>query len=676
METASRHDVLKARLYPGTGEKSLFNSVASGTTISGWSPHNLRRVIIGEYHILIQWYITGTKTPNSVDIIKIPLDVNQRDLEAGTSVPSLLDLLFKKNYGRQFSNIEEVVFLEYEHEDFYFKDISKFSTYDLSTYTHLMYVSKIKGIDINAVYSLLKEASWGKTITGSIDRSSIQILYSPKDKTKTQIRNSMTYNRGYYDLDDKLQDAVNKCEAQFVAQSTQEKKDSVKLSYKKLSEVMPKTPVNTEDRRCVYTTSYNGMVMDILHLKGALEMSNFKISVTKPLLEASMYYRNKYKGIPDDLLPTEESIRAKSYRGFGRPIVADDDKNKEFDLLKNLKTLCEPLNISFANVTDDNLELCLTCVLNVMRSIYYANMLAYFADKFPPGYWVFQNLIYTVCDVNCIRQLHDKFESIKLFLLNCVRGTTSKDYCTVCAFGKQGVSIRIYEMFIALEKRLKTDGIDVDDMFTDDEDDEEVEEDEWVEDDTMSEDEDDTLSEDEDDTLSEDEDNFNEDSDEDLDEDSDEDSGNSSGFSGDSTYINFVTALNQKYTFINSAKFKNIVMERLSINDIASISEANQKEFYSVYITSFLYLVLYERINSVVRVARPMVQLMIETQVNSPISYDDREIEIINKYKNLGENCSSSNSFSFAHKISVEEQKVNRDTLIPLLKNIVERVVG
>ena len=653
METASRHDVLKARLYPGTGEKSLFNSVASGTTISGWSPHNLRRVIIGEYHILIQWYITGTKTPNSVDVIKIPPDVNRRDFEAGNSVPSLLDLLFKKNYGRQFSNIEEVVFLEYEHEDFYFKDISKFSTYDLSTYTHLMYVSKIKGIDINAVYSLLKEASWGKTITGSIDRSSIQILYSPKDKTKTQLRNAMTYNRGYYDLDDKLQDAVNKCEAQFVAQSSQEKKDSVKLSYKKLSEVMPKIPINTEDRRCVYTTSYNGMVMDILHLKGALEMSNFKISVTKPLLEASMYYRNKYKGIPDDLLPTEESIRAKSYRGFGRPIVADDDKSKEFDLLKNLKTLCEPLNISFANVTDDNLELCLTCVLNVMRSIYYAHMMAYFADKFPPGYWVFQDLIYTVCDVNCIRQLHDRFENVKLFLLNCVRGTTSKDYCTVCAIGKQGVSIRIYEMFIALEKRLKTDGIDVDDE-------EEVEEDEWVEDEEVDSEEDDSE-----DITSED-----------LDEDSDEDSDNSSGFSEDSKYISFITYLNQKYTFINPAKFKNIVMERLSISDITSISEAEQKEFYTVYITSFLFLILYERINSVVRVARPMIQLMIETQVNTPISYDDREIEIINKYKNLQGNYSSSNSFSFAHKVSVEEQKVGRDTLISQLKDIVERVVG
>ena len=646
METASRHDVLKARLYPGTGEKSLFNSVASGTTISGWSPHNLRRVIIGEYHILIQWYITGTKTPNSVDVIKIPPDVNQRDFEAGNSVPSLLDLLFKKNYGRQFSNIEEVVFLEYEHEDFYFKDISKFSTYDLSTYTHLMYVSKIKGIDINAVYSLLKEASWGKTITGSIDRSSIQILYSPKDKTKTQIRNSMTYNRGYYDLDDKLQDAVNKCEAQFVAQSTQEKKDSVKLSYKKLSEVMPKIPINTEDRRCVYTTSYNGMVMDILHLKGALEMSNFKISVTKPLLEASMYYRNKYKGIPDDLLPTEESIRAKPYRGFGRPIVADDDKSKEFDLLKNLKTLCEPLNISFANVTDDNLELCLTCVLNVMRSIYYAHMMAYFADKFPPGYWVFQDLIYTVCDVNCIRQLHDRFENVKLFILNCVRGTTSKDYCTVCAIGKQGVAIRIYEMFIALEKRLKTDGIDVDDE-------EEVEEDEWVENEEDDSEEDDWVEDDEVDSEEDDsEDITSEDSDEDLDEDSD----NSSGFSEDSKYISFITALNQKYTFINSAKFKNIVMERLSISDITSISEAEQKEFYTVYITSFLFLILYERINSVVRVARPMIQLMIETQVNTPISYDDREIEIINKYKNLQGNYSSSNSFSFAHKVSVEEQ--------------------
>lgn len=666
METASRHDVLKARLYPGTGEKSLFNSVASGTTISGWSPHNLRRVIIGEYHILIQWYITGTKTPNSVDVIKIPPDVNQRDFEAGNSVPSLLDLLFKKNYGRQFSNIEEVVFLEYEHEDFYFKDISKFSTYDLSTYTHLMYVSKIKGIDINAVYSLLKEASWGKTITGSIDRSSIQILYSPKDKTKTQIRNSMTYNRGYYDLDDKLQDAVNKCEAQFVAQSTQEKKDSVKLSYKKLSEVMPKIPINTEDRRCVYTTSYNGMVMDILHLKGALEMSNFKISVTKPLLEASMYYRNKYKGIPDDLLPTEESIRAKPYRGFGRPIVADDDKSKEFDLLKNLKTLCEPLNISFANVTDDNLELCLTCVLNVMRSIYYAHMMAYFADKFPPGYWVFQDLIYTVCDVNCIRQLHDRFENVKLFILNCVRGTTSKDYCTVCAIGKQGVAIRIYEMFIALEKRLKTDGIDVDDE-------EEVEEDEWVENEEDDSEEDDWVEDDEVDSEEDDsEDITSEDSDEDLDEDSD----NSSGFSEDSKYISFITALNQKYTFINSAKFKNIVMERLSISDITSISEAEQKEFYTVYITSFLFLILYERINSVVRVARPMIQLMIETQVNTPISYDDREIEIINKYKNLQGNYSSSNSFSFAHKVSVEEQKVGRDTLISQLKDIVERVVG
>ena len=666
METASRHDVLKARLYPGTGEKSLFNSVASGTTISGWSPHNLRRVVISENHIFIQWYITSKDTPNLIDLVKVYPDINQRDLEAGTSVPSLLDLLFKKNYGRQFSNIEEVIFLDYINEDLYLKDIANLSSrqYDFSAYSHLTYISKISGVTPEVMYALIKGVTWGKTVTECIeDKSSVQILYNPKGQSKTQVRNAMTYNRGYYSLDDNLKVTIDKYEAQFVAQTAREKKDSIRLSYSKLSEVMPKVPVNKEDPRCEYTCSYNSMVLDIIYLKRAFEFVNFKLSITKPLLEACLYYKNKYKNIPEDLLPTEKLIRSKSYKGFGRPITADDNTSKEFELLKNLKELCEPLQISFANVIDNNLELCITCVLNVLRSIYYSHMIAYFGDKFPPEYWVFHSMIFTECDVNCIRQLGNKFRNVNFFLLNNVRKTTSKDYLTVCAIGEGGRTLRVYEMFKALNERLETDGV-AEDTDEEDEDDTWVDEDDdtWVDDDSDDEDDDSDDENDEGDTW--------------IDDDDDNSDDEGVVNTDNSQYSSLITALNQKYTFIDSSKFKDIVMERLSINDIASISEANQKEFYSVYITSFLYLVLYERINSVVRVARPMVQLMIETQVNSPISYDDREIEIINKYKNLGENCSSSNSFSFAHKISVEEQKANRDTLIPLLKNIVERVVG
>ena len=643
----SRYEILLNLLYPKKKNGgTYFDSVEQGTTISGWSPHNLRRVIISEKFMGIELFKCTSKNKFVFTSVQVPDSVNMNAISSPGE--ALLDLIFKKDHGRQFSNIEEVIFCEYEHQEIFNSDISTFTQLQGSFegYKRLVHISLVKSMTFKDVYfAAMKSSKYGELLIKNV-YGDIDTMYKTNNKLHTIFteKSYYTLNSGNYEIDTGLKKYFETGIETLKRELEQNYKNSIRLTKGHLDRIASKSPNG-------FSTSYIDMLGDLVRVTNIVSGYK-KETIVKAFIQASSYYRAALGDFAKDILPTKESFQNKKYDGFGRDTTADDTKETH-ELLTSLKLICEPLYISCKCLTDDNLESIIGVLINIIRSTYLSNIIIQAFKE--SGYSDFAKALkLTVTDCLCLSVCNSVYNlsNFDVLLKLCVSNQCQENLYCICGHNSKGQELLISDIHAYFSKCTVNVAVS---------DDDDVEGDEW------SIDESDENADDSDD---------DDDVEGDIWDTDEENSTENSDTTNDSQYASLIVELNQKYTIINSSRFKDIVMERLSVSDMTSLSKTEQIEFDSVYITAFLYLVLYERINSVVRVARPMIQLMIEAQVSTPISYDDREIEIINKYKNLQGNYSSSNSFSFAHKVSVDEQKESRSTLIPLLKDIVERVVG
>lgn len=657
MQYKSRLEVLKGVLYPVYKNQSLFDSVHEGTVIPDWSPNNLRRVIISEKMVYAEWYINAARNPKNYAQFS---DEIIQQVVSGVDTDCLSDLIFKHNFGRQFSNIEEVIFCDYNNEQVLLTDVQNLrnGTYNLEAYKHLFCVSYFNNISFGEAVELIKDRGYGQLLTPELSKKdTCNVIYQAKNRTVTEIRTDIRTNSGMYLIDAQLKSRLDELEDKFQQQQSNKKQQSVKLTQSKLNVIAKKVPDG-------FNSTYQTMADDTSKLINAIQSNTFsRRAISYTTMQAQTNYSSALGDIAKDILLTikDKAVINSKDACFGRGVTADDTK-QQHPLLVALETICNYIKISFGVVTDQNLEVVLGVTLNIARSVLLSNMLVTtYKDKLN----TIDNLIVTKCDTSCIKLVSKEFgvsDADWQELISRLQ-SVNNDMLAVTAKGKDKDGNSKEVLLCWTYNKLLSLPSYVDD--TDGETDNTDEDEEYEETDNTDEDEDtgeEEVYEDEDDTG---EDDDTEETDTNV-GDSTETTESSGG-----TYSDLIQYINTRYsTLINPTKFKSVVQERLKTAD-------DNQDFQEVYVISFYYLVLYKRINQVVRVARPMVQLMIQSQITSQLTYDDQNIEILNKYADLTDtHISSATSLSFATKVTVDKNKSNRGNLINTLKNIVEKVVG
>lgn len=602
MQIENRFEMMKHILYPETNGKSLFNSVRDGTTIHDWSPNNLRRVIISESYIGVEWYVSAKRNSNSLGMLNA--DLNNRDLSSNAQ--PVLDLILKHNFGRQFSNIEEIVFCDFQHSELLKKDMSNFQTYVLTGYKHLMYISYVNE-SFSEVLKKAKDLGYGKTLTEYYSKvGKLNALsYRPSgDRTLTEIRTAIYTNSGNYSLDETIKRTLDTLESQYIEQQKSDRQKSIRITQSTLSRLEKK--------------DYNGIKLMTM-IEDATDIvsryNTFSPQHYKRILQQCHYdYKADLGDVAKDILNIDMYGK-----DFDRPVVSDDT-HSESRLLVCLSKLCPKAGVSMAMVTDQSLEAVIQVVLKITRSMYYTSKLI---KTFTEKHKVIKQFSVTPCDIHCLKQ----YQSCGVLsdedcnsIINGVTQILDANILTVIAKTSNGV-ILLKSAFSLLDK---LEGEDKGDE-------------EWDEDDDWDEDEDEDAE---------------------SPDDNDESASTSEGIAN---------SLFSTHPAIQKDKFHRIVCGRLGTVD--------KSEYDDCLVTSLMYLILYQRINKAIKVARPMLQRLIGEEINSPLIIDDQIVEIVNQYEGLtGARISCTKSLDFATKVTVDESKKSRGTQIATMLDIVNKV--
>lgn len=361
MEYNSRYDVVKAALYPIRKGQSLFESVSDGVTIQDWSPHNLRDMIVSPQMVWLNWYVSTNSTGLS-------LRKAFRDYVVDEKTKSLSELVFHRgNKGRQFSNIEEVVFCGYSgYEDLLRLDISAISLDIAKTLKRLIGVVIINA-DIQVVKELRDKAiANGVSIAQQAHRDgvSMDVIYScaKGGYTVANCKNYMFTDSSRYAIDTKVKVKL------------QSLLDEYNRGIKTSSDETSKSGITAAGWQKVMSKQYADKLPNVTY-RVNLGLSSLvdKYYATTDKLSRGIARELVCKYEKND---TYKSLAVQMIVGgqnaFGRGTNFDDGGSSP--QLNQLAIWCNKLGVSFKDANDTNLEDYLRVLIRytvLILSIYY-----------------------------------------------------------------------------------------------------------------------------------------------------------------------------------------------------------------------------------------------------------------------------------------------------------------
>lgn len=160
-----RYSLLKNEI-----NKGIAIDEKSGVVLQGWSPNNLRRLVIGPTFALVQYHTTNSTYKKLIELVDFRSNYN-KDINQLISEPSQYKTLLKVLAdGRICSSIEEIFFVE----DNYYPtlmnadmNINQLGTNEAnvaSRFSRLVHVSSIRGIQPQTIAEILNATKDANTL--------------------------------------------------------------------------------------------------------------------------------------------------------------------------------------------------------------------------------------------------------------------------------------------------------------------------------------------------------------------------------------------------------------------------------------------------------------------------------------------------------------------------------
>lgn len=200
----SRFEILEKEI-----NKNLQIDTKSNEVIRGWSPNNVRRLVIGYNVAIVQYFATGGKYARRVEVISLDKGVKatEEEMRAGTYNPvPLLTVLTK---GRICSSIEEIIFCVKDYPNQFLvldadvHTLVKSNTSLESRFPRLRYVY-LTSLDIKVVGDLLvKSVGGGELLHDEIKKSNGEIKIISSTNKDTWFKGTALRPK-YYPMDEEV----------------------------------------------------------------------------------------------------------------------------------------------------------------------------------------------------------------------------------------------------------------------------------------------------------------------------------------------------------------------------------------------------------------------------------------------------------------------------------------
>lgn len=304
----------------------------SNMMINGWSPNNVRRLIIGYDFAIVQYFVTGGKYNKLIEIVDFRR-VAQKDIEQIQSEPQKYkSILLVLTAGRICSSVEEIVFCRHGYPEPLLKldtDISKIVSSNTSLenrFVRLRHVSIIP-MDVKAVAPLLQESKSSETLLLDILKEKGVPTITIAEPHKDDWWKGVSLRPKYYSMDSEtLPKYFEKVKERFELKLREEKLDEV--NEKRDKEVLMKSlpAINSVLRMSFQTFDKANEVFEKAPFLSKAEWANV------------LQYKNMCKGIRKELMKNEQMITAYRKIDFDKIIkVARQSDVPESDIENIIK---------------------------------------------------------------------------------------------------------------------------------------------------------------------------------------------------------------------------------------------------------------------------------------------------------------------------------------------------
>lgn len=413
---ASRYEVAKTAIYPKIGGKSTFDS--SDTVINGWSPNNLRRVIIFKDAIVTDWFLKpvnidyrgvkfegGTK---KIDIMGVNFygtiisdATNQQQIKAIESASmsnaklplNIMDLLVSSR-GRTFQNLEEIVFVasnEQEIDYFYKTDLTTFNM--LEQQGALAALNRLSGVYLlkcttkdffNTVQKYYSNTNNPDIFLHEIDWNALHIgmetfYKSTKDREKLLCSIGLnapsegSKQAGTYSMDIKLREKLGKIKAKIEEQTKEA--DLNKFTLQKLLKNY-NSEIPEEIRHCSYGTFVKMLADSISGIEKTPQFSK----VNKKIIAILGYL--SISAIVNELQLGNVITVTKKFNAGRKPVSLNNDiggmKETVLRYWDNICLIAKRLSLDLSYVKDINVDI---YVLTIIKAaVVYIGVVSIFCS--------------------------------------------------------------------------------------------------------------------------------------------------------------------------------------------------------------------------------------------------------------------------------------------------------